>query len=377
MRRRDVSKALLLTAAGTTAVSSPALSQSSCSPLCYPQVAAEVSAGVTPSDYQYPPGNLRRYHSGGADWASALSQLRNVAAEGMACTIPRGTYAYSTSPNWAIAGLQLTGERGSVLHHTGAGIAFNLDSGATGATVSGLTVSNLTIKGNASTSDGVYSRGIAHSVFRFIEVRDVSAKAFNIRHGVLNHYDTCIVSGNIAAFAVHPTHGFYLDSNGLGYYTATCTFTNCVAEAFNGKGCALAEASGNVFTGGSFEGVLIGLDIDSDSCARNRFVNVWFEANSYADTRVKGTGNNFCNCYFGSPSTQPTVSVITGAATMFEGGFARQIDLHNTSRDTLFVGVVFSDHSALGITGPGSYKMIGGIEANTNGVVTTTLPDVP
>ena len=238
----------------------------------------------------------------------------------MACLIPRGTYAYSASPNWAITGLQLTGERGAVLHHTGSGVAFNLDSGATGATVSGLTISNLIIKGNASTTDGVYLRGIVHSMFRFVEVRDVSSKAFNIRHGVLNHYDTCIVSGNIAAFSVHPTHGFYLDNNGAGYCTATCSFTNCIAEPFAGKGCALADASGNVFTGGSFEAVLIGLDIDSDVCARNRFVNVWFEANSYADTRVKGTANNFTNCYFGSATTQPTVSVITGAATMFEGG---------------------------------------------------------
>jgi hypothetical protein len=114
--------------------------------------------------------------------------------------------------------------------------------------VSGLTVSNLIIKGNGSTTHGVYSRGIVHSLFRFIEVRDVSDKAFNIRHGVLNHYDTCIVSGNIATFSVIPTHGFCLDNNGPGNYTATCTFTNCIAEAFDGKGIALADASGNVFT---------------------------------------------------------------------------------------------------------------------------------
>lgn len=376
MRRRDISKALLLTAAGTTAASTQAFARSSCPPLCYDQVAAETNASVVPSDHQYPPGDIRRYHAGGADWTSALSQLRNVAAQGMACFIPRGAYAYSTSPNWAIPGLQLTAERGAVLHHTGSGVAFRLDSGATGATVSGLTISNLTIAGNANTTDGVYSRGIVHSMFRFIEVRDVSGKAFNIRHGVLNHYDTCMVSGNIATFAIHPTHGFYLDNNGTGYYTAACTFTNCVAEAFNGKGCALADASGNVFTGGSFEAVVIGLDIDSDACARNRFINVWFEANSYADTRVKGTANNFCNCFFVSPTTQPTISVITGAATMFEGGFVRQVDLHSTSRDTLFIGVVFSDHPALGITGVGTYKMIGGTEANSSGVVTTTLPDI-
>jgi hypothetical protein len=335
-----------------------------------------MAAGVTPSDPSYVPGDLRRYHSGSADWTAALQSLRSVAAQGVAGYIASGTYTYTTSPNWAIPGLQLIGERGAILKHTGTGVAFNLDVGASGARVDGLLISGLIISGNANTTDGLYSRGVVRSAFRFIEVRNCSEKAFHIKGGVLNHYDTCMISGDIAAVTVQPQAGFYLDNNGTGYYTAACTFTNCVAESFPGKGCALVDASGNLFNGGSFESAAIGIDIIYGSCRRNRFVNVWCEGNSTADLRVQaGVQNSFSNCHFVSPSSQPTVSV-GGAATTFECGYICVVDLQSGSRDTLFLGTTFDNSASLGITGSGSYKMIGGTECDGGFNITTTLPNV-
>lgn len=60
MRRRDISKALFATAAGSTVVAQRAQAQTCMAP-CYAQTAAEIGAGVTPVNYAYVPGDVRRY----------------------------------------------------------------------------------------------------------------------------------------------------------------------------------------------------------------------------------------------------------------------------------------------------------------------------
>ena len=377
MNRRSAFGLLSAAAAGSTLVTTPAMSQSTCTLPCYPLIPAEQGMTLSEAALIYPPGNLRRYRNGESDWTAALQRLRTVAAAGIACHIPAGTYEYSSSPNWAVYGLQLTGERGTILQHTESGVAFNMDAGPNGEHVNGLVVSNLIIKGNASTTDGLFSQGIVHSAFRFIEVRDCSQKAFHIKFGVLNHYDTCIISGGLAPLTVQPQVGFYLDNSGPGYYTATCTFTNCVAETFSGKGCALVDASGNLFNGGTFESTSIGLDIIYQSCRRNRFVNVWFEDNSTNDLRVQaGVQNSFSNCYFGSASSAPTVQISAAQATTFECGYIRTVELQSYSRDTVFMATTFDQHPSLGIVGNGSYKLFGGTKADNGFNITTSMPNV-
>src|SRR5690348_168309 len=67
MHRRDLSKALLATAAGAAVL--PAIAQAqTCTLPCYARTPAEVSAGVVPVSTSYPPGDLRRY---GADVTGA------------------------------------------------------------------------------------------------------------------------------------------------------------------------------------------------------------------------------------------------------------------------------------------------------------------
>lgn len=377
MDRRNALGLFSIAAAGSTLVPAAALGQSACTPPCYPQIAAEQGMTLAEEALMYPPGNLQRYRNGESDWTAALQRLRTVAAAGIACHIPAGTYSYSTSPNWAISGLQITGERGAILQHTGIGVAFNIDAGANGVHVNGLALSNLIIRGNANTTDGLFSQGVTHSTFRFIEVRDCSQKAFHIKFGVMNHYDTCVISGGIVPLTVHPQAGFYLDSSGPGYYTAACTFTNCIAETFDGKGCALVDASGTLFNGGSFESTSIGLDIIYANCRRNRFVNVWFEDNAVNDLRVQaGVQNSFSNCYFGSPSSSPTVQISAAAATTFECGYIRTVEVQSYSRNTVFIATTFDEHPALGIVGSGSYQLLGGTKADNGFNITTTMPNV-
>lgn len=60
MRRRDVPKILLASAAGASLPAERTNAQT-CTLPCYPRTAAEQAADVTPSDDTYPPGNVKRY----------------------------------------------------------------------------------------------------------------------------------------------------------------------------------------------------------------------------------------------------------------------------------------------------------------------------
>lgn len=400
MQRREISKALLLASAGAVALTETAQAQT-CTAPCYAVIPAETAAGVTVYQNQYPPGDIRRYYGGEVDWTLALSRLNSVWKQGVACFIPTGTYPYTTSPNWFVASdslcgtsghpkcvtMQLTGERGAVLQHTGSGVAFNISNGTTGAASVPITISNIIISGNSNTTEGFSLQGVVSSYFRMIEVRNVAGKAFAIRFGVRNQFDTCSFSTNNFPSTVLPTHGFYIDHDpNPGNYSTLCTFTNCYAEGFPGTGVEIAKGSSNAFIGCTFEAVSIGITIKNDSM-NNRFQSLWFEANSTADVQILGgvdgsgnplycVGNNFSTCNSFSLSSQPNISVVKGQATMFEGGFLRQVELQSTSRDTLFLGTVFSNWPGLGIIGTGSYKMIGGTKADGNGFVTATLPNV-
>lgn len=82
MRRRDLSKALLASAAGATVVSQSAQAQT-CNQPCYPQTAAESSAGVTPTNTTYLPLNPFRYGAdgtGGANDTNAYARITSVLA---------------------------------------------------------------------------------------------------------------------------------------------------------------------------------------------------------------------------------------------------------------------------------------------------------
>lgn len=60
MQRRDVSRALLVSAAGSMLVATKTQAQSCATP-CYPQTPAELAASVTPTNTTYPEMDIRRY----------------------------------------------------------------------------------------------------------------------------------------------------------------------------------------------------------------------------------------------------------------------------------------------------------------------------
>lgn len=274
--------------------------------------------------------------------------------------------AASGGVNFARAGLHIKGG-GATLRFKGAGRAFVLDQGGRdGDFLEGISVEDVTIVGEPGVTDGFYSRGVVRSSFRNIKVLDVGGKAFWIRHGVSCHYDGLQYSahpGGAKRPAVAATHGLYVDNNGAGYYTANCTFTNPVMENFPGVGCQIADGSGNLFVGGTFEGCETGLVVTAPS-NDNTFAKIWMEANTASDAVVSGNGNGFLGPKFLSFSfSGPNVRITSESkGTWFAGGgYVRFVDIAEGSSGTTFhqVGVDENAGGAIGFQGRGKYTRIG------------------
>lgn len=302
--------------------------------------------------------------------AAAISQNKSL-------EIPAGTYLLTANGvNFAGQGLTIFGHgNDTILQFTGTGQGFVLNGGADGAGVGAMSVSNLRIVGNPNITDGFYQAGVFRSTFRNIEVRECNNNAFTILHGVSNQYDTLKYSTNEAAQTTTPSNGLVLNNNGTGAYTADCTFINCIMEGFPGRGCYIVDGSGNVFVGGTFEGVAKGLEISALS-ARNKFVNVWLEANTTNDAEIYGNFNMFDGCYFGSTSSSLNIQLVTAGGTVFNGGFIRAVNMQVTSSDTTFLGCGLSDNAGLAFQGIGTYKRLGCTKLDVNAAVVGIFNDV-
>lgn len=297
--------------------------------------------------------------------ANAVAFRRAISAAtmtGLPLLLDGSTYVLNATDRVNFAGpdLRLLGN-GSTLRYRGKGPAFVLDGGqAEGKYTEGMTIENLIIQGAAGVTDGLYARGIVRSAFRNIEVRDVSGKAFHLLHAVSCHFDGLKYSPPRDA-PVTADHGLFIDNNGDPYYSANCVFTNAVMEDFPGTGCWLADASGMLFNGGTFEGCETGLVVAEPS-ADNVFVKLWFEVNRGTDALLAGSRNGFIGARFMSSCEGPNVRVEPQArGTWFEGGgYIRSVFIDEQSRGTSFhqIGVDENSVGTIGFQGRGPFTRI-------------------
>lgn len=296
--------------------------------------------------------------------------------------------AKSGGVNFARAGLHVRGD-GATLIFEGPGRAFVLDQGGQpGDVIEGVSIADLTIIGGRNVTDGFYMRGVVRSVFRNIAVLDVTGKAFWIKHGVSCHFDSLKYSALRPGERVPPisaTHGLYIDNNDgpgprRGYYSADCVFTNAIMEGFPGVGCHIADGSGHVFVGGTFEACRIGLTIDRRS-QENVFLRLWMEANAVADAVIDADMNGFLGPKFMSSSQPgPNVRIMPGVkGTWFAGGgYVRHIDMAAGSTGTSFhqVGVDENRSGTIGFQGAGSYTRIGCMKIGPDNNVVGAYGDI-
>lgn len=311
------------------------------------------------------------------DTGAIIAALSHCRRTGAAIDLGGRTYLLDASDgqsaNFAVPGLIM---RDGILRFSGLGRAFVADAAQPdGYYVAGLRIENLIIEGSSGITDGFYSRGIVRSSFRNIEVRNVAGKAFHIKHGVSNQYDSLKYTTNDGAHANRPTHGLYIDNNGRGHYTADCAFINPVIEGFSGIGCEIADGSGNVFVGGTVEGIVGRGLVIGPASRRNRFDSLWFEQNTINDIEVHGPSNEFSNLFAGSLSSELNIQVI-GDGNMFTGGSLRAVHLRPGSAHSLFIGCGLSGHSTLGFVGSGTFKRVACRTLDANQNLTGVFPDV-
>lgn len=207
-------------------------------------------------------------------------------------SVCEGTYEYATSPNWAVNRLVLSGTPGTIFRHTGAGNAFILDGGAAGGGVYNMRVEGgISVRGNSTTTNGIYLRAVHHSKFD-MGVRDVSVACLATHWAVANefHFRSSPIGEPLPA--VVPVSGMFLSNRAAGEQTSACTFISCLVNGVSGYGYNLDSAVQNTFIGGASESNGGGIFVSANSIW-NTFISTDMEFNSVRDVNCFGSYNLF------------------------------------------------------------------------------------
>ncbi len=229
------------------------------------------------------------------DYASIEDALDATEVTGGTLHFPAGTYSYTTSPNFARAGVSITCDRDTLFVHTGTGNAFILDGGAATSGFFGNVYEHITVQGNSNSTNGMYVRGIHHARFVHPKIRGcaTTGAGFLLEWCVCNEWNTPCVSANQGAFSSIPLIGMLLTRRGSGSeHTTTQTLINPVIEAVSGDGLKFDYTANNTTYGGTSEGNARGIYITSNS-AGNEFHNLDMEGNTTEDVLCEGADHTF------------------------------------------------------------------------------------
>lgn len=285
MRRRDISKVLFASAAGSLTVTSQTVAQT-CTPPCFPRSAGEIAAGVTPLDYGYAPGNIRRYGgcSNGTDDSCAVRQALDVAAaDGTTVTcVPSGTIRIRTTvyiPQRA-GGLGQKGFLidlyGSILEGAGQGIGTIFETGTGNRSTNGASNFNQIPESGAALHIGTViagarfrACGTALNLFNFVQGCKLQDLWFE-------DVDRCVTASRSFYLELHNCHAqiqniapsaTLFEFTGAGANNAI-TVIGCAASGFSGNRSGtgfrfFGGGAGIVFHGNTAENLDKGLVIAS------------------------------------------------------------------------------------------------------------------
>ena len=277
-----------------------------------------------------------------------------------------GTYSYGTTLDFTSEGIRIRAEGAVVLQFTGTGKCVIFDAGAGSTNYYDMSFEGFIIEGNASATDGLYTRGVHHSRFQ-CEVRDVDNAGLKVEFGVMNKYDIAVTS-NRQAFTTVPLYGVYFGIRGAGEYVADCQL-HAIVEGITGTGIQLQAARGCTISGTSEGNTGTGVS-DSTSSGDCTFNDFWMEANTARDMELYGYGHKFRNCRSQSAGSGNTIELVTAKRTVFDGCNLRVVNHQSTSADTLYLGGSVSDNVSLGLIGTGTRVNWNLAKVDTSGVKT-------
>jgi hypothetical protein len=326
MRRRDIPRALIASAAGAALFGQRAEAQT-CTAPCYARTTDEITAGVTPVNYAYAPGNIRRYGAvvdGSAPDEDAIRLALNAVplSGGRIYCDPPGRIKVATTvyipqrisgPDGV--GIDMDFE-GCTIIGNGVGTIFESGTGNTSL------ASNVNQPNESSTSMHLGTRihgatfaqyGIAIKLFNFVQGCSLSnLKSFSGKTFI--HVTRCFylawneINANVAGLATtDPIIDLYDEINtmtfnnvhvagsstrtGIGYRFNSAvkgmTLTGIGAEALTVGYKFIGQILGVLFTGNYVEANVTAIQLGSASVGLN------IEGNYFNGNGTAITGNNW------------------------------------------------------------------------------------
>ena len=215
-----------------------------------PRTAEEISAGVTPTNYEYQPGDVRRYGATGDGVTDDEPSISNAILTGHAVYIPAGTYILGDELTVTSAnnGLLIYGDGPASILKLEGGVATNyraiLLSDASTA-IDGITIRDLALDGNRSNrtstaTRGIWANGAAGTYAKNITVSNITAYGFDIT-GI----DLDCESANISNVYSHDNgfHGLATNSTNTSGVGNVINISN--AHFFDNDGTGMDISSGN------------------------------------------------------------------------------------------------------------------------------------
>jgi hypothetical protein len=335
MKRREIPLTLLASAlAGDSAPGKPPTLQ------YYPQTSAEMGAGVTPTNYAYPPQNALRYGadpSGIADSAPAFQSLSNVISQGQrgqirraeihtaVATIPEGFFKLSDRVRWygpiAIVGAGTAGwEGGTTIIQTTPGRErniFEFHGSLDDHTTLGLSVRGI------SFGVGEGSSGCALYVPKYNEA---------MKGAVLSSNSLYVEDCRFGGF--HPYGSFFSVHHGNDIVVSRCLFDGCYADTIS-----------------------LGDDTDPDGrCTDVCIENCGFFNTNYGVRIRNAEGVTVNGCRFFSGSATQYMIYMGSGGTIAPGRVENVVICGNIFDDTHHSIALDGSVSQLQITGNGFYK---------------------
>lgn len=358
-------------------LSSATMTRATIGELLYPQTSAEASAGVTPTNYFYPPGHVSRYGTNATPGTTDMTAAINAAAD----VCREGNYILQLPPETCLvsSSLDFSGIRvvGTTPH---AGTNYNIQ--ATSAQFNVITTTgnsvfeNFAVHGGwdgvtaGQSGDTFYLVGASNCYnVHFINIDINNSKRRGVYwevsgYGSMNHVN-CIVSGlhgleiyaasiaNLATTVYVSGQSRFSDCPN-GY---SVKLTECVSIAFNG--CIMENSSGILLAGGDNRAISFNDVYQENSGGGGTFLN---------GTGSAGSGLSITNCYGASKD----VTGLTSWENVFFSGnsaltlppipLAARVTLTDGAQGTTSTTGGVSVTAAQVTLGPGTYLMWGTVQ---------------
>lgn len=261
-----------------------------------------------------------------------------AATEPAEIVFPAGIYVYTTSPNWGIRDLKMTALGVVRLRCTGPGDCFIIDAGPLNTDLLwNIDVGRFIIQGSPTSGNGVYIRSVHHSKFSFVvQGCGVNKAGFRVEFAVCSTFYNPTVSNNEGWYGISvPLYGMQLVSRLPGETVSYCLFDRIVIEGTTSHGLVLGGTLGNLFLGGTSEGVY-GWGVFATAGANgDKFYGVDFEVNTLGDIFNEGTALVFTEC------DSTGYAYLNSSYSSIKGGLYNTIELGTSARGCSVIDAVY------------------------------------